>query len=209
MDRTDTTGIQLRLTNDAPTYLALRSSGISAAPFRRHRATASTGQTSKTSSVPRPGRHVEPRRTMRPRSRRRQRRPGRLSVLGVAGHIRTSVATRRSRTSRVGSVEPVPARDPQWDFSWQRGYQFDAPIDSLPNASGDRIGGSAGLTTRSRIIPHAALTEQGLNAPADFSWANRHSRRCVSGPSPFGEALVVLRALSQRRVPGSHCASRS
>lgn len=58
---------------------------------------------------------------------------------------------------------------PSWDFNWQRGYVYDAPLDNVPVA---RAGDSYLLQCdydNSMANPHvvAALRQQGLTAPHD------------------------------------------
>lgn len=58
---------------------------------------------------------------------------------------------------------------PRWDFSWQRGYQYDAPLDAVPVARpGDRLLFRCKYdNSMDNPFVAEALHEQGLDAPRD------------------------------------------
>ena len=66
---------------------------------------------------------------------------GELRVLGVGAHMHlVGVDERISLTPKDGSGEVCLLHEPAWSFDWQRGYAFDAPIESLPKVvPGDRF----------------------------------------------------------------------
>lgn len=66
---------------------------------------------------------------------------GELRVLGIGAHMHlVGVDERISMTPKDGSGEVCLLQTPEWSFDWQRGYAFDAPIESLPKvAPGDRL----------------------------------------------------------------------
>ena len=58
---------------------------------------------------------------------------------------------------------------PEWDFNWQRGYQYDAPLDEVPTVkSGDVLTMNC-VYDNSMGNPFVAeaLDSQGLDAPVD------------------------------------------
>ncbi len=79
---------------------------------------------------------------------------------------------------------------PSWDFDWQRGYRYDAPIDQAPSVTaGDQ------LTLRcaydnSMANPHvaSALVQQGLTAPRDV----------VLGESTLDEMCLGVFGIAQK-----------
>lgn len=58
---------------------------------------------------------------------------------------------------------------PNWDFSWQRGYMYDAPLDEVPVVrDGDKITMRCTYNnSMSNPFVAAALAEQGLDQPVD------------------------------------------
>lgn len=64
-----------------------------------------------------------------------------LRVLGVGAHMHLAgVDQKITLTPKDGSGDVCLLQDSAWNFDWQRGYQFDAPIDRLPRVvPGDRI----------------------------------------------------------------------
>lgn len=79
---------------------------------------------------------------------------------------------------------------PHWDFSWQRGYRYDVPIDQAPSvAPGDVIDLHC-TYDNSMMNPHVqeALTEQGLDAPRDV----------VLGESTLDEMCLGVFGIAQK-----------
>lgn len=58
---------------------------------------------------------------------------------------------------------------PQWDFNWQRGYDYDAPLDELPTATPGDVLFLRCTYDNSMSNPYVveALDEQGLEGPID------------------------------------------
>ena len=102
--------------------------------------------------------------------------PVRIFAVGTHMHyVGTGMRMLIDRTSRVGGPPAdEPAREclietPRWDFHWQRGYLYDAPLETLPTVkNGDRLALRC-LYDNSLDNPHVAdaLREQGLKAPRD------------------------------------------
>src|SRR5262249_33839906 len=93
-----------------------------------------------------------------------------LAVLGVGGHMHYVGRDVRVSYLRASDQSNQCLLDiPQWDFSWQRGYGFDAPIDQLPKMHpGDRIEVKCRYDNSfSNPFLTQALTEQGLTMPRD------------------------------------------
>ncbi len=79
---------------------------------------------------------------------------------------------------RIGITRTAPGDEPaeecllqtpSWDFNWQRGYLYDAPIDQAPTAKGGDVFNLRCTYDNSLHNPfvQSALTEQGLSAPRD------------------------------------------
>ena len=93
-----------------------------------------------------------------------------LSVLSTGGHMHYVGRDVRVGYKRASDQSEQCLLDiPQWDFSWQRGYAFQAPIDQLPKLHpGDRIEVKC---TYDNSLDNPwlmkALMEQGLSQPKD------------------------------------------
>jgi hypothetical protein len=81
---------------------------------------------------------------------------------------------------RIGITRAAPEDEPAeecllqtpgWDFNWQRGYLFDAPIDRAPSAAPGDVLDLRCTYDNSMDNPfvQAALVEQGLTAPRDVT----------------------------------------
>ena len=58
-------------------------------------------------------------------------------ILGVGAHMHLAGHDEKITLTR-GGTDTCLLQEPAWDFNWQRGYQYDAPIESLPTiAAGD------------------------------------------------------------------------
>jgi hypothetical protein len=99
-----------------------------------------------------------------------------IRLASVATHMHyvgTDMRISVDRTRRsVGTVPGEPSEEclletPHWDFHWQRGYSYDAPVEKLPT-----IGGGDVLKLHCRYdnsmqnpFVASALAEQGLTEP--------------------------------------------
>jgi hypothetical protein len=174
-DRSDKTSIQLRMDATPPTYLALTrlignfpgpiptapGDGLQPDPDDRGAIEFRVPAGSAT--------HTETMVLTIPASIKGVPTPE-LSVLATAGHMHYV-----GRDVRVGykrasdQSEQCLVEVPQWDFSWQRGYAFAAPIDQLPKIHpGDRLELRCQYDN-SLDNPWLvkALNEQGLTQPKD------------------------------------------
>ncbi|MDB5215116.1 MAG: hypothetical protein JWO86_3043 [Myxococcaceae bacterium] len=60
-------------------------------------------------------------------------------ILGVGAHMHLAGRDEKITLTR-GSSASCLIQEPAWNFNWQRGYQYDAPIESLPTiAPGDVV----------------------------------------------------------------------
>ena len=68
-----------------------------------------------------------------------------LKILTVAGHMHLVGQDIKLDMTRAAPTATDPAtecllQEPAWNFDWQRGYQYDTPMDSLPSMMpGDKI----------------------------------------------------------------------
>ena len=68
-----------------------------------------------------------------------------LYVYGVGAHMHyvgvdEKITVRRAAPEQSQKAEECLLHVPQWDFNWQRGYTYDAPIEKLPLVKpGDRV----------------------------------------------------------------------
>ena len=60
-----------------------------------------------------------------------------IRILGLGAHMHLAGRDEKITITRNGA-ESCLLQEPAWNFNWQRGYQYDAPIESLPAiATGD------------------------------------------------------------------------
>jgi len=97
-----------------------------------------------------------------------------LRILGVGAHMHIVGVDEKVTIERAAAKGGDPAQEcllqePQWNFDWQRGYQYDTPIESLP-----RINPGDKLTVRctydnsmTNMKLKAALAEQGKREPLE------------------------------------------
>jgi len=64
---------------------------------------------------------------------------GNIWILGVGAHMHLAGRDEKITLTR-GGQDSCLLQEPAWDFNWQRGYQYDAPIESLPTIqAGDTL----------------------------------------------------------------------
>lgn len=95
-----------------------------------------------------------------------------LFLLGVGAHMH--LAGRDEKITILPKASATPQcllQEPAWNFNWQRGYQYDVPIESLPViAPGDTLEVRCTYDNTMQNRPLAsALAEQGLSQPKDIS----------------------------------------
>ena len=97
-----------------------------------------------------------------------------LRLFGVGVHMHHVGTDMRISIERPQPAPGEPGEEcllqtPRWDFQWQRGYHYDAPLDDLPRARpGDTV--ALRCTYDNSLANPAvvrALAEQGLDAPTD------------------------------------------
>lgn len=140
----DATAFQYRITNEAPSYVALpvllgnftkavnaKGIGLELGPDDRNgvpefRIPAAAAA------------HVETMRYTVPPQFNGVSGP-KLRVLGLLPHMHYAAQDQRIAITKAGATaDQCLVQVPQWNFDWQRNYLYDAPIDTLPEAvSGD------------------------------------------------------------------------
>lgn len=101
--------------------------------------------------------------------------PAKLGILGVGAHMHLAGVDERISIKRAAPSASAPAdecllQEPKWNFDWQRGFQYDTPLDNLPSISpGDTltIRCTYDNTMSNRKIS-GALREQGLSQPKEI-----------------------------------------
>jgi len=102
---------------------------------------------------------------------------------------------RSRRTGLLAKGEPMREcliETPRWDFHWQRGYAYDAPMDGLPTASAGDVLHLRCKYDNSMDNPHVreALNEQRLTAPREVKLGeNTLDEMCLG---VFGVAFPAL-----------------
>jgi hypothetical protein len=101
---------------------------------------------------------------------------GRLFGTGAHMHyVGTDMRIEIDRSGRLGGnlqgdpVSECLLETPRWDFSWQRGYGYDAALDKLPSLRAGDVLRMRCTYNNTMDNPHVrqALAEQGLSAPRD------------------------------------------
>jgi hypothetical protein len=92
-----------------------------------------------------------------------------LRLYGIGGHMHYVGVDERLSVTRADGAEQCLLQIPRWDFNWQRGYAYDAPIEELPVIkAGDKLGIRCtydNTTQNPKLVQ--ALREQNLTAPKD------------------------------------------
>ena len=91
-------------------------------------------------------------------------------ILGVGAHMHLSGHDEKITLTRGGTASCL-MQEPAWNFNWQRGYQYDAPIESLPTlATGDVIEVRCTYdNTLNNTALASALKESGISQPKDIT----------------------------------------
>ncbi len=102
--------------------------------------------------------------------------PGPYPVLAVGTHMHYVGTDMRVTVQRAnGNVSALQPKDeclvetPHWDFNWQRWYQYDTDIASLPTLGlGDTLHMHCEYdNTKENPFVYTALDQQGLSEPMD------------------------------------------
>lgn len=97
-----------------------------------------------------------------------------IPILFASTHMHYVGTDMRLSVERANPTADQPAeecliRTPDWDFNWQRFYQYDVPIDELPTVtSGDvlRMKCTYDNTKQNRFVKQA-LEDRGMSEPID------------------------------------------
>jgi hypothetical protein len=128
----DATAFQFRLTDTVPTYKAttrlignfrnaVTAAGIGLEPGMADPAGKATFLIPANATA-----HVETMQFKMPALA-----SGNIWILGVGAHMHLAGRDEKITLAR-GGQDTCLLQEPAWDFNWQRGYQYDAPIESLP-----------------------------------------------------------------------------
>jgi hypothetical protein len=97
-----------------------------------------------------------------------------LSVYGAGTHMHyvgrdMQIDLERAAPADGEVAEECLIHTPAWDFNWQRGYFYDAPIDALPVMRNGDVLRMRCTFDNSMANPYlqAALGEQGLDSPVE------------------------------------------
>jgi len=105
-------------------------------------------------------------------------------VYSAASHMHLVGVDQKVTLTHADGSEECLLQTPQWDFSWQRGYAYDAPLESLPVfAPGDKL---TNRCTYNNSKDNAdlvdALIEQNKTDPVDvFMGESTLEEMCLSG----------------------------
>lgn len=96
--------------------------------------------------------------------------PVRLAGLGAHMHLAGRDAKITLKPKAPGAAPVCLLQEPAWDFDWQRGYEYDVPVESLPVLQpGDTVEVRCTYdNTMQRPQLAAALREAGLAQPKDI-----------------------------------------
>ena len=99
---------------------------------------------------------------------------GKMRILNVGAHMHIvgvdeKISIVRAQASPGQPAEECLLQEPQWSFDWQRAYQYDAPIETLPIiAPGDKLEMRCTYdNTMGNLKLKAALAEKGKREPED------------------------------------------
>lgn len=99
---------------------------------------------------------------------------GKMRILNVGAHMHIvgvdeKVTILRAKAAPGQPAEECLLQEPNWSFDWQRGYQYDAPIEALPSISpGDKLEMRCTYdNSMGNLKLKAALAEKGKREPED------------------------------------------
>lgn len=92
-----------------------------------------------------------------------------LYVYGLGAHMHLVGVDEKVTLEKAGQDPMCLLHEPRWDFNWQRGYAFDAPVTDLPRFEpGDKLRVRCTFdNTMENPALKAALKEQALPGPVD------------------------------------------
>ena len=94
---------------------------------------------------------------------------GPVSLWSVGTHMHYVGTDMKFWVEHDDGSETCLVQTPDWDFNWQRGYAYDAPLDEVPSVGpGDRLWMRCTYdNTLDNPFVAEALAEQGLESPVD------------------------------------------
>lgn len=109
-----------------------------------------------------------------------------IHILGLGAHMHLAGRDERITITRNGT-ESCLLQEPAWSFNWQRGYQYDAPIESLPSIStGDVL---RMRCTYDNTMTNPALAgarrESGTSQPSDIKLGEQTTDEMCLGAFTF------------------------
>jgi Copper type II ascorbate-dependent monooxygenase, N-terminal domain/Copper type II ascorbate-dependent monooxygenase, C-terminal domain len=108
-------------------------------------------------------------------------------ILGVGAHMHLAGHDEKITLTRDGQTSSCLMQEPAWDFNWQRGYQYDAPIESLPTiAKGDVLEIRCTYNnTMSNLSLANARREAGVTVSKDISMGESTTDEMCIGAFTF------------------------
>ena len=93
-----------------------------------------------------------------------------IHILGIGAHMHLAGRDEKITITK-GGTESCLMQEPAWSFNWQRGYAYDAPIESLPSiAPGDVLRMRCTYdNTMQNLDLAAARSEAGMTQPTNIS----------------------------------------
>jgi len=107
-----------------------------------------------------------------------------LKVAGVAAHMHLAGRDQKITVKKADGSEMCLLQEPAWDFDWQRGYQYDVPIEQLPTVKGGdeiqiRCKYDNAISNPKLAI---ALKDEGKSVPEDIKLGESTlEEMCLSG----------------------------
>ena len=109
-----------------------------------------------------------------------------IHILGLGAHMHLAGRDERITITRSGT-ESCLLQEPAWSFNWQRGYQYDAPIESLPSIStGDVLRMRCTYdNTMTNPALAGARSESGTLQPSDIKLGEQTTDEMCLGAFTF------------------------
>jgi len=173
----DATAFQFRLTSSVPTYRAVTrlignfTSPVTAAGIGLEPGMEDPSGTASFLIPANSAAHVETMQFKMPALT-----AAKIWILGVGAHMHLAGHDEKITLTRRGQ-DSCLLQEPAWDFNWQRGYQYDAPIESLPTIE-------AGDTLRIRCTYDDSVSNLAL------STARKEAGNMQSVDMTLGEATT-------------------
>jgi hypothetical protein len=107
-------------------------------------------------------------------------------ILGLGAHMHLAGKDEKI-TMKHGSDTSCLLQEPAWNFNWQRGYAYDAAIESLPTiAAGDVLEMRCTYdNTNGNVALAAARAESGITQPVDIKLGEQTTDEMCLGAFTF------------------------